>query len=513
MSELKISRGFTLLELMMALAIAAIIYNTFMVQYLNNLAIQKNRANAVLHQGFAMEYSNYIQDNYAAIWSQISSGTVAVIPYSTLKTDGYSSGIYSTSTFTPCAIVLADSNSNMLFPLIVDVTGDTSYTPNVDSLNGAIYLGDYAAVYSNGTFNGYGGWNINMTTSAYFANSPLSACDFPNLVPNSIAINLVLAPFFMQHQKDIGLSRILDASPLGLQNKNISQTDITLGYPFNTDSAHKYNRIFFSTDNTIATHPYCASGMSLSSASPYYLESDVVCPNSRVVTNFINPKNSEGVTLGSSCTTQLIGTITQDQSGSDKTSGLICSYNPLLCTLISGTSSSTCYLSTLTKMVKYFMPPNTTTYTCPNETPIAIDAVTNQQLLNISYCQTDISTHNCGESLTTMVIPYSSKVVGSNILTYTSITTPIGNITASTGANSSSVPIITTTGSSTECGQLCGLFSGSTYTSIDSSYCHCAIGNGAQINISYSNLFNLPGTNLGDTNLQSVTCSNQTIHQ
>lgn len=512
MRNSRISKGFTLLELMMALAIAAIMYNTFMVQYFNNLATQKSRTNAVLHQGFAIEYSNYIQDNYAAIWNQIGNGRVAVIPYSTLKTDGYSSGIYNTSNFTPCAIVLADPNSNMLFPLIVDVTGNTSYVSPADSLNGAIYLGDYAAVYSNGRFNGYGGWNIDMTTSAYFTNSPLSACDFANLVPNSIAINLVLTPFFMQHQKDIGLSRILDNSSLGSQNKNISQTDITLGYPFNSDLAHQYNRIFFSSDNTVATQPYCASGMSLGSTSPYYLESNVVCSNSRLVTNFISPRNSEGITLGGRCTNQLVGTITQDQSGSDKTSGLICSYNPLLCTLISKTSSSTCYLSTLTKMVKYFMPPNTTTYTCPNETPIAIDAVTDQQLLQMSYCQS--TTNDCsGATMMTVVIPYSSKVVGSNILTYTSIATPIGNIIASTGANSSSIAMISTTSSSAECGQLCGLFKGSAYTSVDSKYCHCAIGNGAQINISYSNLLNLPGTNLGDSNLLSVTCSNLTVHQ
>lgn len=493
--------GFTLLELMIALAIVSIIYETIATQYFNQQKTEMNRANAVLHQAFAQQYSDYIQDNYASIWSIIGTGTRAVIPYSTLVASGYASSLYNINNFKPCAIILADQNSKTLFPLIVDVASSTTPNSKINSRSGSFYLGDYAGYYSGTIFTGNAGWSIDTTTSPYFTGSnPLSACDFPDLVQNSIATNLVLSPFFLQHKSDIALSRYLDTSVVGPQNLNVDKADMVLGYPANPISGNTYNRIFFSAESTLSSKPYCASGKSQAVNSTYYNESNVVCPNSDIATGGFLSKQASTLT-GASCT--LIGKIISETGNRNSSGKLICTYSPSMCSLLANAPRSSCYLSDTTQTIRYY--PNASTFTCPNPTPIAIDAGTNTQNLSFVICNSE---NGCGTNADFhMGIQYNNNnaITTTALLTPQSVTTTVGNASVYTGASSTAMPLITSTYNDANCSNICTKIyqytGGVKMTSANECVC-----SGGGVPTMYVTNISITGSNL---NLNYVTCSNK----
>lgn len=518
--------GFTLIELMIALAVAATLYNVMATYYFQSAQAEKDRTNANLHKTIAQAYANYITDNYGGIIAAMS-GNLAVLKYSDLPPK-YKTGITLTG-FAPCALILKDSSGKVLFPLIVDVT-NTGYTPTSNAAAGASYLGDYAAYLDgSGIYQSNSGWSI-PNTSPYFA--ALATCDYPNLVQKSLAINLVMAPFFMQPTNDLGLNRVKDISVIGPNNKNVEKTDIVLGYPTNPTVANRYNRIIFNNKSIITNPPYCASGLSESALSIYNNVSNIICRNSTLkAMAFKSVVANANITVGSLCTQNDLGNIYVDSGAlpnNDPKSSLVCSYSPIMCTLISGTSRQYCYLSTSTK-TQTFTTSLTSPFVCANRdatTPVAVAAKSNVALINISQnvCITNASpsqrcgTGNSGNTARNLIILYSGLTPSQNILTTSSVTTNSITNTVYTGATA---PIPNTIAGMTTtpvqppnvgvCTNICSTLYGglnATYNTSNTVDCYCNQGTRG-VEIRAVSLV----SGQGNTNLNSVTCTNKTVYQ
>ena len=495
--------GMTLFELMLALAVVAILYNTITTQYYQFAQIARSRTYATLNKAFAQEYSNYIEDHYDAIWNLMGNQNRAVIPYSTLQASGYANeSMYIQGQFAPCAIILADQSSKMLFPLIVDVTNNLQLSANLrDSMIGVGYLGSFAAYYNNGIFNGYGGWSINQINSPYFSGSnPLTSCDYNFLVQNSIATNLVLSTFFTQHVHDIGLSRSPDISDTGFQNLNVAKTNIVLGYN-NMPNPLSYNKIFFAAGNLISTNPYCIDGNGLSNTSPYYSGNNIVCPNSDLIAGSL--LNEGQATLnGNSCSP--LGQIMMENSDRHIQNTLTCTYSPVVCSLLANAPRSSCYLPNIPDTVKLYVSGLTATYACPNPTPIAIDATSNTQTLTLTICQGSDISQCSGSNIFTTIARYNNLTAQTPTLLFTSsVNTLAGNVTAYTGATSITMPNLTTAiNNQANCNNICTLIFNETSGTASSNACSCNLN--SQTNFFITNI-----KAVGNINLNYLTCSNK----
>lgn len=534
MKTLKRILGFTLIELMVALAVAAVLYNAMATYYFQSAQAQKDRANANLHRTIAQAYASYITDNYSAVMTAMS-GNLAVIPYSALPSQ-YKTGI-TVSSFLPCALILKDSSGKVLFPLIVDVT-NTSYVPTSKAAVGANYLGDYAAYLDGTIYKSNSGWSINTNTSPYFA--ALSSCDYPNLVQKSLAINLVMAPFFMQPNSDLSLNRVKDPYTIGSNNKNVEKSDIELGYPSNPTIANRYNRIIFNDKALIANPPYCASG--LGDISPYNISSNIICRNSTIRPMAMQSVvANSAITIGSACATNDLGKLYVESAlpnNNDPRSNLVCSYNPVMCTLMNGNVNRTsCYLSTSTETKTWSNPtlPTLAAPTCaamdPNA-PIAIAAEANKAIVVVRQALCRISSGSSGtrcgtggatqtniafqytglsgsQNLLTSIVPNGTSISG----VYIGATAPTSPATAL-----SAIPIATSQpltnnncgNSSTCCTQVCTNLYGTTTASWSTSRtidCYCSIGasRGVEIRSVYRD------TLTNNTNIKSLTCTNKTV--
>jgi len=435
--------GFTLIEIMVSLAVTAALYEAVVSGFFAKVKLEKTKAYAELHKAYAMEYSDYIQDKNSYVWSNMNNGFL-VIPYTVLQADGYAdNNMFVNSNFKPCALILGDTSSKTLYPLIIDVTSN-GYNSNQNAIVAASDLGDYAAYYNSGdgSFTGTAGWSIS-NTSSYFPSGYLASCGGTAIVTNSIATNLVMAPFFVQYQSDISLNRAISSSSFlsgDANNTNTLQTDIFLGYPTNLITSNRYNRIFFSAESDTATKPYCASG--LVESSPYS-SNYALCPNSSVVTDALLGSNDNNYSEGTACSSNQVGLLLRESSSSSSArSNLICAYSPTMCSYLSGASNSYCFLSTVSRTATYTFSttsPVTTSSSCPTATPFAIAARSNRAVLVISYCdRQNLNKTSCpGGNTIADVSIFSDTESGTNLLTESTVVTPAGNATVYVGAASS----------------------------------------------------------------------------
>lgn len=511
------SLGFVLLELMVALFTAAAILVAIVIQYSQYSRAQQSNANSLLHVAFAIAYSQYIDNNSTTILASSSSTSPYVISYAQLVAAGY---INSTNTvslnpsgFYPCAIILSDGYN--LYPLIVDVSSSTSATASPNVYDQQFAIGSYAGVYGSSSISSYAGWSI-AATSPYLSSTTVAQClsgSTATVVQNSIVTYLALAPFYSQQlDQDISLHRTSDIVANNQLNKNILKTNISLA---NITSAggYQYNSLVFNSGSKFMS--YTKTGFNANSES---------APNNNVLAQSFVPVNT--ITPGFGCNANIIGQIVASTQsyviesatygGSYSNSGdLVCEYNPVMCTLMTGSTATLvpyCYLPTKKTTINYnFSNGTTTSFKCPKNVPIAIDAHTYAQQYQATY------TYN-GTSLGAIIVPVS-EALADGLLTSSTIAGTVSGQSVSYTANTGAASKIGTfyANNTLNCTNVCGAFH-YTVSASSSSSCTCTVSSGNKVIINTFSYVTPVNTSYQshqyfyqNNTLANVTCTNKTI--
>lgn len=319
-------KGFTLIELMVTIAIIAVVTTVVTPTALNQQMLSIRYANTALQQ--ARSYTNMINDNYTNYYTQAQNGQLS-IPYSTVVSNGYNGALTTTDIYgaMPCVTIQYNTTSNKLRMFMYYVGGNaiqnnviysaTNYLHGIaGQLNGSTYLGPYNI------------WNIPV-------NQVASSCGNPQ--NGSMLINLnLLTTQISQMQGDASLHRVPDVSgiPMGADiNTNSMQTDIIMGYNDTSSGSTSYNGIYFTSGNT-TNYPYLTSGANSNLASPYNtgMVNDVVTANAGLVANAFLP--ALATTSWSTCSSSDLGEIVVDatsKSVSTSASDLQCRYDTVNC--------------------------------------------------------------------------------------------------------------------------------------------------------------------------------------
>lgn len=337
----KALEGFTLLELMITIAIIAVLVTLATPSSFYQQTAAVNYADRALQQ--AKVFSNYISDNYSSIYSNAYNGGSPItisITASAVDNVNYWGGLSQTDNYgaTPCATVSYNTDSKKLNMYMYYVGGSAANSDIIASANN--YLSGVGGKLDSTGTNYVGAFN---SWSATASSITTGGCGTP--VANGLAINLnSLITQVSNMQGDNSLHRVYDPSNIGTAtNYNTMQTDIIMAYTPSGSSTIAYNGIYFSDTAVPGTSPYLTSGANTNLISPYNtgVESDIVAANATLVANSFVPSGT--ATINQSCVLADIGKIMKNgatPTANIPQSDLMCTYNTVVCTV-----SNPCYLS------------------------------------------------------------------------------------------------------------------------------------------------------------------------
>lgn len=367
----KKTQGFSILELVIVLAIFAIITPIAINQFVHFSKKAKSQQYADQSQAYAKAYIRMIIDNYQQYLNNTKNGNVEVIPYSVLAAANYAPDMTGNNVYEqiPCASMIYN-NSTQSLQAVMFYTYDNSKTNYMDMTEGqmaAMEIGGAAGfVGANGTIYGVGrGWSMQVSDPLF---SGVGQCDLKSIPPNSIVMNIsMMADYIQQLQNDISLHRVIDnTAPAGdPNNANTMQADITMSD--NLNGTPVYHGINFTIDN--ASGPVLTSINNIQLLNQRKIKVESIDPNEIAVVDgdfsadHLRP--SSAVFTYTACDGSEIGKMAQQADGIIVKSQLQCTYNPLQC---QGTDpqgnpiNQYCYLPVSDVSITYH--PNTSNFTC-----------------------------------------------------------------------------------------------------------------------------------------------------
>ena len=356
--QVKFLSGFTLIEMMVTIAIMAVVATMVIPTSLNQQTLSINYANISLQQ--AKSYINMIDDNYTNYYTLAKSSPQS-IPYSTVVANGYNGAASATDIYgaTPCATIQYNTSSNKL-EMFMYYVGGSNIQKNVIAA-ATNYLHGIAGQLNGSTFGSmynapFNIWSIPLQNIVGSCGSPQSG---------SMAINLKLLTMQMsQMQSDASLHRVPDLSGTGIgsnTNTNTMQTDLIMSYKDAINNT-SYNGIYFTENNSPTSYPYLTSGANSKLVSPYNTgtANDIVTANSGLVANAFLP--TQLVAPWTLCSSNELGKIVRDstpRSSNIPVSDLQCKYDTVNCA-----SPYYCYLPMNNYSFVWIDPPVTPTFSC-----------------------------------------------------------------------------------------------------------------------------------------------------
>ncbi len=383
-----INKGFTFIELLLAIAVIGIFAT--LIFFYASITFKNLQAKQLADQSiaYAKYFSDYINYNKNIIFSLIKNDDSIIV---SLEGVPGAINIPLPKTFTktniygqvPC-LSITKNNSGKLFPMLFYVGGSSDKHV---AQKAALILGAKGGYQDKNKDNSYivrssGGWEIDDTTP-YLKNKSAeiyNKCK-SNIADYSVFLNLAMFSYFNSEMaiKDTYLSREIDLeNKLGsYANRNTLTSDIYL----NSESSDgkSYNAIQF------------GSGASIKVNRDSDNEIDV--QGGGFAANSL--RSYSGMGIGESCLENEVGKIYK-RNISDKEStyeiaysNLVCSYTPIMCTLLNNKNESKDYCYIPTKNNTMQIPSNEidrkSPFLCPRQIPIAIDANFSSSPVNVTY--------------------------------------------------------------------------------------------------------------------------------
>lgn len=371
-------KGFSLLELMVVIAIIAILVTIAMPSFNNSSQGNLYAQSALLH---AKGFSEYVRDNYQSLYNQArtSSNSITTVTYSQISSNYNEGNVASTDMFqnTPC-LVIQYSSTTKLLQIYMFYTNASNAVLHSSVISNAINnMGGLAGQYSSGS----GVANMFKTWSLAAGSAVLTqTCSSQNIIPNSMVINMNLFMTQNIQQASTNFSSAITNSSLTRVTDNISGYSLNNSQNQNTMQANmyfynsgKYNGIFTTENPSESTAAYITLGANTNLNGLYKTasESDLVFSNANAVTKSFIPTLK--VAVGTSCTQAKLGTIALDATAltySNSATGNVvsdvqCTNNSKLCPKF-GNGGNYCYLPMVDYSLTIAATAQSSTFTCPS---------------------------------------------------------------------------------------------------------------------------------------------------